>query len=222
VWLALWAALLLAAPGCSDSQSGSDDSSRAATVDAAQWTFASPQAFLAHLQTLSTPRQRAELLAHMYARSPEEQWAVRYHGEAARAEVEFLDALAEAFGPSPLSHSAQMTAFALAPPDASIEPLGETRALVRFTNQAGEEDLIVLARIRGAWSAHATTLNDGSDITALWCNAMQNEYSARIKYVRDVALDVRRGRYGTLQQAQQALKQAMDGPPPPRGSVQLQ
>lgn len=220
--LLLAATLFLMPGGCDKSDDGGDG---AVTVNPARWTFNAPEAFLDHLRSLPDRRQRAEMLSQMYARTDGEQWAVQYLGAAVEAEFELIDALRDEFG-----HDSAITAenqlrpasFVTLTDEARIEPHGDTRAMIRFTNENGEEDVIVLARIRGAWTPHATTLSDGETISFRWCNVRQDEFTARIQYARDVTMDVRNGTYDTAAQALQSLAQKLSGPPPRRGTVVVQ
>ncbi len=218
------ACLGMALHGCSGGAEPEVHADSAGASRSANWQFDSPDQFVAFASNLDDELQRIEIFEHMYGKTTEELWVVRYHRAAAQAELDYRNAVAEQFGDEALAALGppqNLQPMPATPADARIEEHGETRVLIHFKDTSGIDDVIVLARIRGNWTPHATTITDGNDVTVTWCNIQQLYYVANIKYYADVATQIREGAYEKSDEAHQAVAQLLAGPPPPRGSIQI-
>jgi len=213
---------LIAAAGCSGSDSDAPPAAQAASSEPVTWTFDSPEAAVTHISSLSTGDDYVALMKHLYWRTEHEEWAAKFAASIADARLEFRELLNVAFGSKQnpvvgtdlgMSHLAQAIA------GKPIQPHGKTRVFVEYEEAEGEPAKLVLAKIRDRWQVHATTLSNGEEIDAHWCLARQNRFAAQLKYHRDMSNALRKGMYSSAEEAQQALQQRLDGPPPPRGSV---
>ena len=102
--------------------------------------------------------------------------------------------------------------------DAEMEMINPVTARVTGTGSDGTEHVVVLDR-RGTWKIHVSTLNGGEPVTDVWYSVEQSRFGGRLKYTRDVTIQVRGGEFASAEEAQARLAELMSGRMPPLGSV---
>lgn len=211
----LIAAFAMVPMGCSDSAPPP-----AAAVSTEQtWEFDSPEDLIAYLRSMKHGRDLITMYEHMYYRTDEEKWALEKNRDLAKARLDLAKITNVVFGTDEqpaVDIDKEVKEFAAALAETTLEPYGESRMFVRYTDKNDEPATLVLARIRDKWMLHATTISAGQEMDLMWCGMRQNVYAHQLDSYQSAMQGLRKGAYSTPEETLRELDFMLQQPAPQR------
>ena len=186
--------------------------------------FPTPESLVEHVRALPpTGEGKLALYALIEPRSVTDEMSVKFLRNVDVALLKYARAMNDVFGegaeiePTDLGMAAWLEELKTA----GTPRIDKRYAYVDYKSTTGETKSLVLVRAGGSWHVAAATLRGGVPPDDRWAAGEQGRWGATILHHRDMAVEIRRGTFGTADEARADLQRRLELPAPERPDVEL-